>query len=431
MIFSYQAKDQQGRTVTGALDATDERQAAHEIRDMGYFPMRVTAQAGAGSSGNAGNDSFGTGGYTGASPAFLPNAGPVRSSVPAPPPMTLGRWLLVHLVYSFWSGVGLLDMALMYRQLAAMLGAGVPIYQALSTMTAQTSNSVLRRILGRIAAQVDKGETLTRAMAEFPWVFTEFHRAMIYAGEQSGRLDIMMGRLAAALEQEYGLRSIIKKETWYPAFTLVMSFLLPPVVDLVVAHSPKLYFQEAILPLLGALLVALIVFVATRVASQFKYFYDSLVAHLPPFAGAVRMIALARFARVLSSLYAAGLPIPQMLQGAAAATGNAYMERRICAAIPAIEGGRGLTEALQSTRIFPPLVLSMLGTGEQTGSMDMTMDKVAEYYEAESATRLHQLAVALGAFAMMIVGIRVAMVLIKFYTGYFDQMQQYANPDGP
>ena len=109
------------------------------------------------------------------------------------------------------------------------------------------------------------------------------------------------------------------------------------------------------------------------------------------------MIALARFARVLSSLYAAGLPIPEMIQGAAAATGNAYMERRMCTAIPAIQGGRGLTEALHATRMFPPLVLSMLGTGEQTGSLDMTMDKVAEYYEAESAARLHQLAVALGA----------------------------------
>ncbi len=422
MIYSYQAKDRQGRTVTGALDAPDERQAAHEIREMGYFPMRVAAQAGAVSSGN--------GGYAGPA-AYAPRPAGAGYSVPAAPPMSVGRWLMVHLVYSFWSGVGLRDMALMYRQFAAMLGAGVPIYQALSTLAAQTSNTTLRRILARIAARVQNGEKLTLAMAEFPWVFTEFHRAMIYAGEQSGRLDVMMNRLSAALEQEYGLRAIIKKETWYPAFTLVASFLLPPIVDLVVHNDLRLYFHDALLPLLQAALVALAIAVATKVASQFKLFYDTLIAHLPPLAGAVRMIALARFARVLSSLYAAGLPIPEMLKGAAAATGNAYMERRMISAIPAIEGGRGLTEALRATRVFPPLVLSMLATGEQTGSLDMTMDKIAEYYEAESATRLHQLAVALGAFAMMIVGVRVLIVLAKSYGAYWNNMEQMANPDGP
>lgn len=423
MIYSYQAKDRQGRTVTGALDAPDERQAAHEIREMGYFPMRVAAQAEAVSAGN--------GGYAGPAATYAPRPAGTGYSVPAAPPMTVGRWMMVHLVYSFWSGVGLRDMALMYRQFAAMLGAGVPIYQALSTLSAQTSNTTLRRILARIAARVQNGEKLTLAMAEFPWVFNEFHRAMIYAGEQSGRLDVMMNRLSAALEQEYGLRAIIKKETWYPGFTLVASFLLPPLVDLVVHNDVKLYFHDAILPLLQVLVIVFAVFVATKVASQFKLFYDTLIAHLPPLAGAVRMIALARFARVLSSLYAAGLPIPEMIKGAAAATGNAYMERRMCTAIPAIEGGHGLTEALRATRVFPPLVLSMLATGEQTGSLDMTMDKIAEYYEAESATRLHQMAVALGAFAMMLVGVRVLIVLGKSYGAYWNNMEQMANPDGP
>ena len=165
MIFSYQAKDQQGRTVTGALDATDERQAAHEIRDMGYFPMRVTAQAAA---GNSGNEGLGQGGYGGAAATFSPGTGYTGSSIPAPAPMSLGRWLLVHLVYSFWSGIGLLDMALMYRQFATMLGAGVPIYQVLSTLTAQTGSAALRRVLGQVAARVQNGEKLTLAMAEFP-----------------------------------------------------------------------------------------------------------------------------------------------------------------------------------------------------------------------------------------------------------------------
>ena len=129
---------------------------------------------------------------------------------------------------------------------------------------------------------------------------------------------------------------------------------------------------------------------------------------LPGIGGATRMVALARFARALASLYAAGVAIPEALRYAAAATGNAFMAKRMLTAIPALQGGHGIAEALMATHIFPPMVISMLGTGEQTGGLDATMDKVAEYYEMESATRLHQLSVALGALStMVIVGIKV------------------------
>ena len=130
--------------------------------------------------------------------------------------MPLGRWLLAHLVFPLWSGVGLRDLALLYRQFSAMISAGVPIYQCLTTLVRQTGNGVLRGTDAQNQRPGLEGGMLTEAMAQFPWVFTDFHRAMIAAGEQSGRLDVMMARLATALEQEYALRASIKKETWYP-----------------------------------------------------------------------------------------------------------------------------------------------------------------------------------------------------------------------
>ncbi len=418
MIYSYQAKDRAGRTVTGSLDAPDERQAAQEIRDMGYFPMRLAPQQGGAATLSPQNGSP----FSGAPPRRAAQL----SARPAMPP---GLWLLVHLVYPVWSGVGLRDLALLYRQFSAMLNAGVPIYQCLTSLTQQTSNGRLRRYLARISARVLEGGMLTEAFAEFPWVFTNFHRAMIAAGEQSGRLDVMMARLASALEQEYALRAVIKREMTYPCLTLLMSFLLPPVVYLVVKHDVRMYFHAALLPLLDFSAVILAVYVLTRLASQFKAFYDGLVANLPVVGGVVRMIALARFSRVMASLYAAGVSIPEALRSAAAATGNTYMERRMVSAVPALQDGRGIAEALVATRIFPPMVVSMLGTGEQTGSLDMTMDKVAEYYEQEAEIRLHQLCVSFGALMTIIVGIRVLMILIQFYTGYFDKMNNMADPD--
>jgi len=417
MIYSYQAKDQAGRTVTGSLDAPDERRAAQEIRDMGYFPMRLAPQQGGAATLTPQNGA-------------LWNGTPPQRATRTRPAMPVGRWLLAHLVYPIWSGVGLRDLALLYRQFSAMLNAGVPIYQCLTSLTQQASNGRLRNYLSKISARVLQGEMLTEALAEFPWVFTDFHRAMIAAGEKSGRLDVMMSRLASALEQEYALRAVVKKEITYPCLTLLAVFLVPPAVDLVVLHSLRLYFQDALLPLLGFSAVVAAVYVLTRLGSQFKGAYDALLAHLPPVGGVVRMIALARFSRVMASLYAAGVSIPEALRAAAAATGNAYMERRMVSAIPALQDGRGIAEALVATRIFPPMVVSMLGTGEQTGSLDMTMDKVAEYYEQESAVRLHQLCVSLGALMTVVIGIRVLMLLISFYTGYFGKMNDLANPDG-
>ncbi len=406
MTYSYEAKDGAGRTVTGSLEAPSEVDAARRVRDMGYFPMRLAAAGSVavqGRDGKADPSSYGSG-FEAATPRQA---------------LTPGRWLLVHLIYPIWSGVGLRDMALFYRQFSTLINAGVPIYQCLTTLVQQSSNAKLRDYLRQITARVQAGGSLSEGMAQFPWIFTDFHRAMIGAGEVGGRLDIMLMRLSAALEQEYVLRNNIKRELWYPIVVVHCAFFLPPLVLLIVKNDPAGYFRAAVLPLLEAYGVLITVYVLTRLASQFKTVYDGIIAMLPAIGGAVRMIALARICRALSSLYSAGIALPRAIYYAAAAGGNAYMAGRINKIIPRVESGESIVNALAGTNVFPPMVISMLGTGEVTGSLDQTMDKVAEYYEQESVVRLHQLSVTLGAIAMILVGIRVAMIVIKFYTGMY------------
>ncbi len=422
MLYSYQAKDQSGRTVTGALDAESERQAAQEIRDMGYFPMRLAPQRG----GAATLDP---------QPNFSQNASQDRSTLNGTAgmlprrPMSPVLWLLAHLVFPLFSGVGLRDMALMYRQFAAMLGAGVPVYQCLTSLTQQTGNGVLRGHLRKISARVQEGEMLTSAMGDAPWIFSDFQRAMISAGEMSGRLDTMMGRLSSALEQEYKLRSSIKSEMIEPVVTLLASFLLPPLVLVVVEHNVHAYLVQAVYPLVETAAALVIIYVVGKLLSQFKFAFDALAYSLPGIGGAIRMISVARFARAFASLYAAGVGIPDALRFSAAATGNEFLSRRMISAIPAIQGGRGIAESLQATRVFPPMVVSMLQTGEQTGGLDLTMDKVAEYYEQESVVRLHQLVVGFRTAALLFIAVRVTMILISFYGGYAGQINQQMDPD--
>ncbi len=421
MLFSYQAKDQAGRTVTGALDADNERQAAQEIRDMGYFPMRLAPQRGGAATltppPGASAQSAARGALNG-SAGLLPRR-----------PMSPGLWLLAHLVFPLFSGVGLRDLALMYRQFAAMLGAGVPIYQCLTSLTRQTSNPVLRRHLQKIAARVQEGEGLTSVMNETPWIFSDFQRAMIAAGEMSGGLDTMMGRLSSALEQEYALRSKIKSEMVEPTVTLLASFLLPPLVLIVVAGDVHGYLVQAVYPLLETAAVFCLIYVVGKLLSQFKFVFDAALYSLPGIGGAVRMISLARFARAFASLYAAGVGIPEAVRYSAAATGNEFLSRRMTSAIPAIMGGYGIAESLQATRVFPPMVVSMLSTGEKTGGLDMTMDKVAEYYEQESVVRLHQIVVTLRTAALLFIAVRVTMILVQFYGGYAGQVNHEMDPD--
>ena len=431
MLYSYQAKDQSGRTVTGALDADSERQAAQEIRDMGYFPMRLAPQRGGAATLNPPSPSQNTSQSNAALNNPWLNNGTLNGTAGMLPrrPMSPGLWLLAHLVFPLFSGVSLRDLALMYRQFAAMLGAGVPIYQCLTSLTQQTSNGVLRGHLRKITARVQEGEMLTSAMADVPWIFSDFQQAMISAGEASGRIDTMMGRLSSALEQEYTLRNNIKKEMFEPIATLLLSFLLPPLVLVVVDHNMHAYLVQAVYPLLDTAAVLLVIYVVGKLLAQFKFVFDAIAYALPGIGGAIRMISVARFSRALASLYAAGVGIPEAIRFSAAATGNEFLKRRLVSAIPAIQGGHGIAASLAATRVLPAMAISMLGTGEQTGGLDMTMDKVAEYYEQESVVRLHQLTVTLRTVALILGGIRVTMILISFYGGYASQINDLSSPD--
>jgi type IV pilus assembly protein PilC len=409
MIYTYEAKDRAGRTVTGSLDALDERAAATQVRDQGYFPTRLVPMMGAG---------------TGTVPGV--------SAAPKPPPpsYSIGKWLLVHLVYPFWSGVSLNELALCYRQFGAMLHAGVPIYQCLTTLVAQTRNVTFRRILQTIGERVQRGQTLSSAMAEYPWIFTDFHRSMVGAGEMTGGLDTMFMRLSEALEQEMLLRRNIRRETFYPKAVIVCACLLPPLFHLFVPGGGfRAYFAAAIVPLMALLGVTGAIFVINQLGAQWKLPYHTFLAMLPSIGGTVRMIALARFCRSLASLYAAGVAIPRAIQSAAETCGNAFLASRIVRAIPRITAGQGIVESMRDTNVFPPMVMSMLGTGEQTGSLDQTMDHVAEYYEQESVVRLHQTSVTIGVIALIIAGIIVAIDVIGFWKGYGSQYNDLLKPD--
>lgn len=437
MLYDYEAKDQAGRTVTGSVDAADDRTAAQYVHQMGYFVMRLTPSKAAVSTQQppsaqpyppnvAGPNNIPqiqqaqVGSYALDGPSYgQPFYGAIYPHQMRP--MTVGRFLMERLVYAIWTGVGLRELALFYRQFATLIGAGVPMLQTLQTLSAQSHNSTLRRCIQMISKSVEAGGTISGSMEEFPWIFRDSHRALISAGELNGTIDQMMIRISSQLEMEYELRATIKRETFQPCITIIVMFLAPPLFYIFLGQT-QLYLQAAVYPLLQTIGALFLIWAFCRVASQFKYLYDLVITHIPAIGSAVRMIAFALFARVLATLYSAGITVPVSIRYAAQACGNAYIGKRIEGCIPYMERGYGLVDAIMGTRIFPPMVISMFGTGEQTGSLDHMMNKVAEYYEAETPLKLHQICTSLSTMIFIAIAVRVLLILIKFYSGYFGSM---------
>jgi type II secretory pathway component PulF len=411
MLYSYEAKDEAGKTITGQLEAESERLVAGHLRDMGFFPMRVSAQRSA------------------AAAVSLRNVGYVARESVIPGQLSIWNqpqetWLKRNVLFPVWTGVSQPDLAFFYRQVAAMVNAGVPLYRTLTAIQEQLRPGLLKKTVSQISDHVQAGGTLTDALSQFPYIFTELHRAMIGVAEKTGSLDIMLGRVADYIEREYALRQMIKRETFYPKMVLVLSLLLPSLYLFVPGQGgPMAYFHTAVAPLI-AILVGLGAFYVTGrwslQSETIRLAYDTIKSHLPYFGNTVRMLSMAKFSRAFAAMYAAGISVPESLLTASRVSGNAYLGQGIRRAAEALIGGATITEAFQSARVFPPMVTSMVATGETTGSLDAMLEKAADYYEGEAGVRLHKSAQVLGVLALLVAAVVVGYEVIKFYSGYFN-----------
>lgn len=414
MIYQYEAKDETGKTVTGHLEGENERLVASRLRDMGYFPMRVARQ-------NMPVRSTG-GGTLGIASTQL-SAMPGQIAIWTQPKE---HWFKRGVLFPLWTGVSMPDVAFFYRQMAAMVNAGVPIYRALTSIEEQTRSGLLRKIVHQIGEHVQAGGNLTDALAQFPYVFTDLQRAMIGVAEQTGGLDIMFGRVSEYIEREYALRQMIKRETFYPKMVLVLSLLLPSLYLFVPGQGgPAAYFHTAVLPLIAIVGGIGILYTVSRYAMQsetLRVAYDAIKSYLPYFGSTVRMLSLAKFARALAALYSAGVPVQNAMVTASEVAGNAYLAAGMRRAAEAMVGGASISESFHAAKVFPPMITSMVSTGETTGSLDAMLEKAADYYEGEAGVRLHKSAQVLGVLALLVAAVVVGYEVIKFYTGYFNNI---------
>jgi type II secretory pathway component PulF len=440
MLFDYTASDSQGQSIRGSIEASDFAEAKAKVQELGLLPRNIAISTTPSqnwgnqeptrrldfSEGNAAEPvltPLAVGGRPGI-PPHLSKAGygvPATSGLVSPPlgaePETGTDWILNHLVYPFWTGVGLQDQAAMYRQMAAMSNSGLSMHHAISTLLERNESITLRRCLSGLRKRVKAGVPLSVAMSKYSGLFPDFHRSVIAAGEATGELNGMLQLLAESLESDFRFRWELFRELFVKGMFMIGNFIAWPLIVLWYTKSYLMMFLLIAVILLVVLSI-LGFYALARIFKQVRPVYDAILAKTPGLAGMANSLAISRFCRILSTLYAAGIPISTAAIYAADGCGNYTLGQAYRRCVVPLQRGAGLVEAFRMAHAFPDLLVSMLVTAQETGSLSVLVDKVAEHYEGESILLAGKFAITVGVVTTVVSGIFFLLVDLLTYKLY-------------
>jgi len=337
------------------------------------------------------------------------------------------------------------DISLFTRQLATMMKSGVPLLQAFDIVGKGHSNASVARLLLDIKTDVETGSSLQQAFKKYPLYFNELYCNLIGAGESAGILDSLLDRLATYQEKIEAIKSKIKSALFYPISIIVIAFIITAVIMIFVIPAFEELFSS-----FGADLPAptLIVMKISKIfvtywylifggigGGLYTFFYfwkrsrkmqdtmDRIMLKLPIFGELIRKASIARWSRTLSTMFAAGVPLVEAFDSVAGAAGNAvyfdatkYIQREVTT-------GNSLTVAMQNTEVFPSMVLQMVAIGEEAGSLDAMLSKVADFYEAEVDDAVEALSSLMEPIIMVVLGTLIGGMVIAMYLPIFKMGQ--------
>ena len=393
-VYEYRGVTARNRNTRGLIDAESLRAARIKLRADGIYPTEI-------SEGQTRGPTFGT-----ASRLRLPQL----RRVPA------------------------LDLALFTRQLATLIGAGVPLVESLSALTEQIENERLKKVTGRVRASVNQGAALADALAEHPHVFSSLYQGMVHAGESSGALEVVLQRLADYIEGQMELRNQVTNAMIYPVLMIGLSAIvtgillvkviptitgllrdlnqpLPPTTVIVISVSEFLRHWWVVILTTAAGLG----FLLNRViqTERGRFAWDRLRLRLPLVGRVVRHVAIARFARTLSTLLSGGLRVVEGLEIAKTVAANVVIARAIENAQEAITRGATVAGPLRQSGEFPAMVTHMIAVGEASGELDTMLAKVASTYDELVTNNLNRLTALMGPLLLILVAGVVVLIIMS------------------
>jgi type IV pilus assembly protein PilC len=333
------------------------------------------------------------------------------------------------------------DIAVFSRQLATMLAAGIPLVQAFEIVGTGHDNPAMQKLILGIKADVEGGSALAEALAKQPLYFDDLFVNLVESGEQAGALEVLLDKIATYKEKTEALKKKIKKALTYPAAVLVVAFVVTTILLIFVIPAFEDLFQGfgADLPTFTRMVIDLSVFVrsngailAIGIGSAFgaffyfkkrsramRHFLDRMMLKIPVLGPIMQKAAIARYARTLSTMFAAGVPLVEALESVAGATGNIVYEQGVLVMRDEVATGQRLQQAMENTGLFPNMVIQMIAVGEESGSLDDMSSKVADFYEEDVDNAVDNLSSLLEPMIMAILGVLVGGLVVAMYLPIF------------
>ncbi len=388
--FTWEGTDTRGNRVKGKTTAVNENAVRAELRRQGVVPVRIKKQS-----------------------TLFKSTGKVTPA----------------------------DIAIFSRQLATMLTAGIPLVQAFDIVGAGNDNLAMQKLILSIKADVEGGTALADALGKQPLYFDDLFVNLVAAGEQAGALETLLDKIATYKEKTEAIKKKIKKALFYPTAVLVVAGIVTTILLIFVIPEFESLFQGfgADLPGFTRAVIDLSEFVrdkgwflaigAVGAFSGFMYIkkrsrkmretLDRIALKMPVIGPILEKAAVARFARTLSTMFSAGVPLVEALESVAGATGNIVYENAVMQIRDEVATGQRLQRAMDNTDLFPNMVIQMIAVGEESGSLDEMSSKVADFYEDDVDNAVDGMSSLLEPLIMAILGVLVGGLVIAMYLPIF------------
>ncbi len=345
--------------------------------------------------------------------------------------------------FKFGGGVKTRDIVVMTRQFATMINAGLPLVQALDILAQQTENKILADVIRQVVYDVESGHTLADALRKHPKAFSDLYVNMVAAGEAGGILDTILVRLAQFLEKNDAIVRKVKGAMVYPAviisvaviaISVLLIFVIPTFQNMFASVNLELPLPTRIVIGLSNLLknywwailgvIGFIFFSITRYykTAAGRLQIDRLLLRLPVLGDVLRKSAVSRFTRTLGTLISSGVSILDGLEITARTAGNMVIHNAVMESRASIAGGETIAQPLAKSKVFPPMVISMIAVGEQTGGMDEMLSKIADFYDDEVDAAVSTLLSLMEPIMIVVLGVVVGGMVVAMYLPIFDMV---------
>ena len=393
VTYAYQARDTSGKLVNGEVEAPDQQTAANILINRNLMVVVLTPSSSRKSGAKR-------------------RQGKVKSQ----------------------------ELVVFTRQLATMMDAGLPLVQTLTALEEQTDSKSFKPILRHITEKVEQGDAFSQALAQHPKVFTKLFVSMVEAGETGGLLAEILDRVANYLEATARLKKKVKSAMSYPTIVCIIALgialflivkVIPIFADIFKDFGAKLPMPTQVLIRISEIIrgyfilvtgaVGLLVFAVIKLkrTKRGTEFWDRLKLRLPVFGKLIHKIAMSRFARTFAALLRSGVPILETLRIVGQSSGNTMVEHAVEKTAASIERGDNLALALGQHKIFPPMLVRMVSAGEQTGKVDVMLEKISDFYDEEIEATLNGLTSLIEPLLIVFLGVVVGSIVICMFLPIF------------